>query len=127
LPDCKYGDKTVAAQYSNRVKDYPEIAKTGLREMHRQVGVLQTNNQGIAVKGLMIRHLVLPNGLAGSKDLIRFVAEELDTNTYVNIMPQYRPCYQAHQYPGLNRRITTAEFQQVLDLCQKHGLTNLAR
>ena len=125
LPDFKYADEAIAGKFSQGVNDYPRVAKEGLIEMHRQVGVLNTDENDVAVRGLMIRHLVLPNNLAGTEELVRFVAEELDPNTYLNIMPQYRPCYQASNHPELARSLTMQEFRTAIDLAQKHGLTNL--
>lgn len=125
LPDFKYADAGTAAKYSHGVQDYPRIAKEGLLEMHRQVGVLKVDENNIAVRGLMIRHLVLPNNLAGTEDLVKFVAEQLDPKTYINIMPQYRPCHKAHSHQDLNRSLTMHEYQSALDLAKKYGLTNL--
>ena len=125
LPDFKYADEGIGAKFSNGAKKYPQVAKEGLLEMHRQVGVLRTDGNDVAVRGLMIRHLVLPNNLAGTEGLVKFVAEELDPKTYINIMPQYRPCYQANNHPKLARSLTMHEFRAALDLAQKYGLTNL--
>lgn len=125
LPDCKYSDGKVAAKYSRGAGDYPEVIKAGLREMHRQVGVLKTDAQGIALRGLMIRHLVLPNDLAGTEEFVKFVKEELHPGTYVNIMAQYHPAYQAHKHDELSRRIYTEEFRAAVNLAKKHDLENL--
>jgi len=125
MPDYKYSDGETAAKYSRGARDYPETAKAALREMHRQVGVLQTDEDHIAIRGLIIRHLVLPENLAGTEAFVQFVADELNPGTYVNIMAQYRPCYQAHNYPGLSRGISAAEFQKALLTAREHGLFNL--
>ncbi|UCH92601.1 MAG: radical SAM protein [Candidatus Aminicenantes bacterium] len=125
MPDYKYSDGEIAAKYSRSARDYPEIAKAALKEMHRQVGVLQTDENHIAQRGLIIRHLVLPNNLAGTEEFVKFVAEELDPGTYVNIMAQYRPCYQAYQYPELSRGLTAREFQNALLIARHHKLYNL--
>lgn len=128
LPDYKYSDGKIAAKFSrggSGVKDYPEKAKAALKEMHRQVGVLKTDEYGIALRGLMIRHLVLPNDLAGTGPFLKFVSEELNPATYVNIMAQYRPCFQAHRYPGLSRGIYPGEYQKALLLARKYKLFNL--
>lgn len=125
MPDYKYSDGKIAAKYSPGVSDYPETARAALKEMFRQVGVLQTDEHNIALRGLIIRHLVLPNDLAGSDAFLKFVAEELDPATYLNIMAQYRPCYQAHKYPELSRGITSHEFNKVLLTAQKYKLFNL--
>jgi putative pyruvate formate lyase activating enzyme len=128
LPDYKYSDGKTAAKFSrggSGIKDYPEKAKAALKEMHCQVGVLKTDEYGIALRGLMIRHLVLPNYLAGTEAFLKFVAEELAPETYVNIMDQYRPCFQAHRFPELSRGIYSQEYQQALLLARKYKLFNL--
>lgn len=125
MPDYKYSDGKIAAKYSRGVRDYPKIVKAALKEMHRQVGILKTDEYHIAQRGLIIRHLVLPNNLAGTETFVKFVAEELDPGTYVNIMAQYRPCHQAYNYPELSRGITAEEFNQALRLAQKYKLYNL--
>ena len=125
MPDYKYSQGKTAAKYSRGAKDYPEVVKAALKEMHRQVGVLQTDENNIALKGLIIRHLVLPGGLAGTEAFVKFVAGELDPGTYVNMMAQYRPCYQAHNYPELSRGLYAAEFQKALITAREHGLFNL--
>jgi putative pyruvate formate lyase activating enzyme len=125
LPDAKYSDGKIAAKYSRDAGDYPGKNRAALKEMHRQVGVLKTNDHHIALRGLMIRHLVLPNDLAGTEALVKFVAEELDPGTYVNIMSQYRPCYQAHNHPELSRGLTVEEFQKALSFARSHQLIDL--
>jgi putative pyruvate formate lyase activating enzyme len=125
LPDYKYSDSTIAAKYSPGAGDYPEIAKAALKEMHRQVGVLETDDHYVAVRGLMIRHLVLPGNLAGTEEFVKFVAKELDRGSYVNIMAQYHPSYHACKHEDLSRRITTAEYQEAYRLAKYHGLFNL--
>ncbi|MCP5107893.1 MAG: radical SAM protein [bacterium] len=125
LPDYKYSDGKIAAKFSRGAKDYPEAAKQGLKEMHRQVGVLETEKNGIALRGLMIRHLVLPENLAGTEAFVKFTAEELSTGTYVNIMAQYRPCYEAYKYPELARGLSLQEHQEAVQLACKYKLFNL--
>ncbi|MFN3966614.1 MAG: radical SAM protein, partial [Endomicrobiia bacterium] len=120
MPDIKYSDNEVAKKYSN-ASDYFERAKESVKEMYRQVGDLQVED-GIARRGLLIRHLVLPNNLAGSKEVLRFISEEISKDTYINIMDQYRPMFKASSYPELNRRITSNEFLRVIELAQKFGL-----
>jgi putative pyruvate formate lyase activating enzyme len=124
MPDFKYSDKTHAANYSN-APDYPEKAKLAIIEMHRQVGDLMINQDGIAERGLLIRHLVLPEDIAGTAEVVTFIAEEISTNTYVNIMDQYYPCYMAHRNPPLNRRITGREYAAAIQLAIKAGLKRL--
>jgi putative pyruvate formate lyase activating enzyme len=125
LPDYKYSDGNTAGKYSHDAGDYPDIAKAALKEMHRQVGMLKKDEHNIAMKGLMIRHLVLPDDLAGTKRFVDFVFNELDPATYVNIMSQYHPAYKAYQYPELSRTITTTEFTQAIITARDHGLFNL--
>ncbi len=126
LPDYKYTDGAMAAKYSTDAKDYPQVAAAAIEEMHRQVGELVTNEQGIALRGLMVRHLVLPENIAGTDRFVRFVAERLSRSTYVNIMAQYRPEHRARRYPELSRRITREEYRQALRWADEAGLTNVA-
>ena len=124
MPDFKYADSSYAAKYSN-APDYPETARLAIKEMHRQVGDLIINEMGIAERGLLIRHLVLPEEIAGTAEVVRFIAEELSKNTYVNIMNQYYPCYRACENPPLNRRITGREFSAAIQHAVKAGLKRL--
>ncbi len=124
MPDFKYSDPEMGLKYS-KARDYPQAAKAALKEMHRQVGDLILSEWGIAQKGLLIRHLVLPNNIAGTKEFVRFIAEEISTNTYINIMDQYRPCYKAFDYPELSRRITNKEFKEAIKLALEAGLKRL--
>jgi putative pyruvate formate lyase activating enzyme len=96
-----------------------------VKEMRRQVGDLQVDERGVARRGLLVRHLVLPDDLAGTRDVLGFIAEEISTNTYVNLMDQYRPCYKANDYPELNRRITRDEFGRAVAWAEEFGLTRL--
>jgi len=123
MPDFKYGDSEAAKRYSN-AENYPEVAKAAFQEMHRQVGDLTLDRRGIARRGLLVRHLVLPNNLAGTGEVVRFLAE-LSEDTYVNIMAQYRPCYRAHEYPPLARRPTRAEYEEALQQARAAGLHRL--
>jgi putative pyruvate formate lyase activating enzyme len=125
LPDMKYMDSDQAAKYSAGASDYPEITKKAIIEMHRQVGEHVTDKRGIALRGLMIRHLVMPNRVAGSEKFVKWVAEALPKSTYVNIMPQYRVEYKAYEYPEISRGITVEEFLEAMDWAEKYGLTNL--
>jgi putative pyruvate formate lyase activating enzyme len=119
-PDMKYSESESAKKYSN-APDYFERSKEAIREMHRQVGDLKVNERGIAYRGLLIRHLVLPNNLAGSEKVLEFAAE-LSKHCYVNIMAQYRPCGTAYEYEELSRRITATEYLKVIDYARKLGL-----
>lgn len=124
MPDMKYSDEAIAQRLS-KVKNYPAINRAAVAEMHRQVGDLYLDERGIALRGLLVRHLVLPGGLAGTAEIVRFLAEEISPNTYLNIMDQYRPCYKAHEYPELNRRITPEEYAEAVRLAQEAGLHRL--
>jgi putative pyruvate formate lyase activating enzyme len=123
MPDFKYADVETARQCSG-VEGYPQAARAALGEMHRQVGDLALDRRGIAIRGLLVRHLVLPNGLAGTGEVVRFLAG-LSPRTYVNIMDQYRPCYRAHEYPALTRRPTRAEIQEAVRMARAAGLSRL--
>ena len=125
LPDFKYTDGAMSDKYSSGARDYPEVAAAAIEEMHRQVGELVVDENGVALRGLMIRHLVLPSNIAGTDKFVRFVAEKLTRSTYVNIMAQYRPEHKAPGIPELSRRITTAEYQQALRWAREAGLTRL--
>lgn len=121
MPDAKYGDNDVSAKYSN-APDYFEILKESLKEMQRQTGDLIIDERGVAQRGLLVRHLIMPNGLAGTKRILEFIAKEISKNTYVNIMNQYRPCYKAGEYQELARRIAPDEFFEAVDIAKKAGL-----
>jgi putative pyruvate formate lyase activating enzyme len=125
LPDFKYQDGAMAARYSSGAKDYPEVAAAVIQEMHRQVGLLQVDESGIAQRGLIIRHLVMPNNIAGTDRFVRWVAQELSPRTSVNIMAQYRPMHKAFDYAEIARQITAAEWEQALSWGREAGLTNL--
>ena len=125
MPDMKYGDSDTARRYS-RVRDYVEVNRAAVREMHRQVGDLLLDDRGIAVRGLLVRHLVLPQNLAGTDSMLEFLAEEVSVDTYLNLMDQYRPCYRAEGYAPLERRITSSEFEQALAWAEATGLKRLA-
>jgi putative pyruvate formate lyase activating enzyme len=121
MPDIKYSDETHAKKYSN-APDYFVVCKAVVKEMHRQVGDLTVDDRGIAVRGLLIRHLVLPHGLAGSDEVFKFIATELSKDSYVNIMMQYRPMYKAHEYEELSRGVTLSEYREALSCAKKWGL-----
>jgi putative pyruvate formate lyase activating enzyme len=124
MPDMKYSDEKTAERLSG-VKDYPEINRAAVKEMHRQVGDLEVDEKGIAQRGLLVRHLVLPNGLAGTQEIVKFLADEVSANTYLNIMSQYRPCYKAFDIPGLDRPLKDQEFNDAIKLAHQQGLYRL--
>lgn len=125
LPDYKYTDEAMSKKYSSGAAGYPEAAAAAIKEMHRQVGDVVVDEDGIALRGLMIRHLVLPENIAGTDKFVKWVAEELSPSTYVNIMAQYRPEHRAHKYPALSRRITQAEYRQAIAWAREAGLKRL--
>lgn len=124
MPDMKYNSPIIGQHYS-KVRNYPQVNRLAVQEMHRQVGDLYLDKNGIATRGLLIRHLVLPNDLAGTAEIIKFLAEEISINTYLNLMNQYRPCYLAHLYPKLNRRISFHEYEDDINLAHEAGLYRL--
>lgn len=126
MPDFKFWDPEVAAQLTT-ASDYPEVARAALKEMHRQVGDLVLDERGVARRGLLVRHLVLPDGLAGTREIMKFLAEEISPNTYVNVMGQYRPCGRAHEHPSLRRFLTGMEHVEAQQMAREAGLTRLDR
>jgi putative pyruvate formate lyase activating enzyme len=127
LPDFKYMDGAMSERYSSGARDYPERAAEAIAEMHRQVGELVVDEDGIALRGLIIRHLVMPGNIAGTDKFVKFVANRLTRSTYVNIMAQYRPEHKAKGVPELSRRITHAEYEQAIHWAKEAGLTRLDR
>lgn len=125
LPDCKYTDPGMAAKYSDGAYNYAYYARIAIKEMFRQVGDLVVNSRGIARRGLVLRHLILPNRIAGTEKFLKFVAEELSKTTYLNLMSQYRPEYKASEYPEIARRIKRSEYYEVLRWASKYGLHRL--
>jgi len=121
MPDAKYGSDGPAQKYSG-APGYTTVMKEALKEMHRQVGDLQMDEEGIALQGLLVRHLVLPTGTAGTEEVVRFISQEISVHTYLNVMAQFRPEYQACRYPELSRAITAREYAQALGLAQSAGL-----
>jgi putative pyruvate formate lyase activating enzyme len=120
MPDIKYMDSAVAERFSNAA-DYPEVVKEAVLQMHTQVKDLVTE-AGVAKRGLLVRHLVLPNRLAQTEEVVKFLAQNVSLNTYINIMAQYRPMYKAYKYKELQRPITTWEYEEALELARKAGL-----
>ncbi len=124
MPDMKYASSELGLRYSD-VEDYPFFNQQAVLEMHRQVGDLQIAPDGTAVRGVLIRHLVLPGVQAGSREILEFIASRISKQTYLNIMDQYRPAYLARGHPVLNRRISSQEYQQVLEWAREAGLDRL--
>lgn len=126
MPDAKYSNDAVAIELSN-APNYFEIMKEAIKEMQRQVGDLVVDNYGIAMRGLIVRHLVLPDNLAGSAEIFRFLSEEVSKNVFLNIMDQYRPCFKAMAHPKLSRRIIREEYETTIKLAKSFGLSRLYR
>jgi putative pyruvate formate lyase activating enzyme len=126
MPDFKFWDRQAAAKYMN-APDYPYRAKAALKEMHHQVGDLVVDEHGIAQRGLIVRHLVMPYDLAGTDYIMKFILEEISPLTYVNTMPQYRPCGEAYRFPELSRAVTVEEYENALEAAHKAGLMRLDR
>ncbi len=125
MPDLKYGDEATALKYS-KAPNYVKVNQQAVKEMHRQVGDLVIAANGLAVRGLLVRHLVLPNNLAGTERVLSFLVGEISRHTYLNLMAQYYPCYRADQYPPLDRPLTSREYQQARQLADKYGCQRLA-
>jgi len=125
LPDFKYSSGAMAAKYSAGAESYPDFTKKGLLEMHRQVGVAVADADGIMRRGLMIRHLVMPNNVSGAKGVVEWIANNLPKNTYLNLMSQYRPCYKAFDHPDISRRITAKEYNDAANWASEAGFTNV--
>lgn len=124
MPDFKFWDPELAGAWL-KAPDYPERAREAIREMHRQVGDLTLDENGIALKGVLLRHLIMPGGAAGTRDIMRFIARDISPNTYVNIMDQYRPCGNAGKYPLLDRCITGDEYEEALRAAREEGITRI--
>jgi putative pyruvate formate lyase activating enzyme len=124
MPDFKFWDPEVARSACN-APDYPEIARQALLEMHRQVGDLELDDRGIARRGLLVRHLVMPGGLAGTREVMRFIAQQVSSRTYVNVMSQYRPCGRAHEVSGLEAALSADEYRRAVREAIAEGITRL--
>jgi len=124
MPDFKFWEGQVAEELC-AAPDYPERARLAVREMYRQAGDLQLDSAGVAERGLLVRHLVMPGGLAGTPAVMAFLATEISRNTYVNVMDQFHPCGRARKLPHLARRITSREFAEALDSARQAGLWRL--
>ena len=121
MPDVKFMEERWAERYCN-APDYPQVIKAALKEMHRQVGDLMLDERGIAYRGLLIRHLVMPHGVAGTQEAMSFIAQEISPDSYVNIMDQYRPLFRAGEFPEIARRITYGEYREAVEIARGVGL-----
>jgi len=126
MPDFKFWEEEPAKTFCH-VPDYREVACAALKEMHAQVGDLVIDQAGIAQRGLLVRHLVMPGGLAGTEEVMRFLAREISTDTYVNVMDQYHPCYRSSDDARINRRITPTEYEEALEAARRAGIHRLDR
>jgi putative pyruvate formate lyase activating enzyme len=126
MPDFKFWEEKWSDRFCN-ARDYRTVAKEAIKEMHRQVGDLVVDEKGVAVKGLLVRHLVMPNQVAGTEEVMRFLANEISPKTYINVMDQYRPCGTADEDEFINRRLTAVEFREAMNATRGAGLTRLDR
>jgi len=123
LPDMRYSDDAAALKYSS-APNYPEVNRAAIREMYRQVGNLVLDEQGIAKQGLIIRHLVLPGGISGTEEVMKFLSGEISTEVCISLMSQYFPAYKTSEYKELSRRVTAEEYEEAYQVMQKYGLEN---
>lgn len=124
LPDFKYASSEMASTYSAGAHSYPELTKAALLEMQRQVGVARPGADGLMKRGLMIRHLVMPNDVSGTREVVQWISENLPPDTYVNVMSQYRPMFKASEYQEISRPLTRKEFETAVRWAREAGLTN---
>jgi len=124
MPDIKFSDNELAYKYC-KAKQYWETVAAAVKEMHAQVGDLVFDSFGTAKRGLLVRHLIMPEGLAGTAEVVRFLSEEISKNTYLNLMDQYHPCYKAFDFPELSQRPTREEYNEAVNLAEKAGLKRL--
>ena len=123
MPDMKYSSNEMALKYS-KIKNYVENNRTAIKEMYRQKGILKFDSNGLATKGILIRHLVLPNNIAGSKETFEFVAQEISKDTYMSVMAQYHTANISHTIEELNRKVSEEEYDKVLEDFDRTGLYN---
>jgi len=124
MPDCKFWSADKAEKYL-AAADYPEVMRAALVEMHRQVGDLRVDDQGLAVSGLLVRHLVMPSLVSETEQIVRFVADVISQESHVNIMEQYHPCFRAREFPEINRSLSREEYQQAMAVARAAGLHRL--
>jgi putative pyruvate formate lyase activating enzyme len=123
LPDMRYADSDTAVKYSS-ASEYPRYNQESVKEMHRQVGIADIDDNGIIKKGLVIRHLVLPNNIAGTDKIMKFISEEISQDTYISLMSQYVPYYKASEFREISRRLKYREYEDAKQIMQKYGLHN---
>jgi len=123
LPDMRYASNDLALKYSN-ASDYPEYNRAAVKEMHRQVGIAKFDKEGIINSGLIIRHLVLPNNISGTEEIMKLISEEISPETYISLMSQYLPYHRAKEFPDLARRLKESEYKKAQEIMHKYGLYN---
>ncbi len=123
LPDMRYGDNDMAVKYSS-APEYPKYNQESVAEMHRQAGIAKMNEQGIIQRGLIIRHLVLPNNISGTEKIMKFIAQDISQGSYISLMSQYLPYHKASQFKDISRRLKIKEYQEAKEIMQKYGLYN---
>ncbi|MBI4649965.1 radical SAM protein [Candidatus Desantisbacteria bacterium] len=123
LPDIKYANENIAIKYSKSI-NYCDSVKKAVIEMHDQVGDLITDENGIAIRGLIIRHLVLPSNLAGSGEIMHFIAENISRNTYLSLMSQYFPAFHSHDFPELCNPVTKKEYEEIIKIVEDENMPN---
>jgi putative pyruvate formate lyase activating enzyme len=123
LPDMRYAANKPALKYS-KAPDYPEVNRTAIKEMYQQVGIAHFDENDIMIKGMIIRHLVLPEGVAGTEEIMKFISQEISPESYISLMSQYMPYHKATDFKELSRRLTIQEYEAAVSLMQKHGLYN---
>ncbi len=126
MPDFKFADAGAAERYSS-APGYPGVARAAIREMYRQVGDLVVDEDGVAQRGLILRHLVMPGRLNDTREIMRFLAREISPDTYVNVMGQYRPAHRASRYPELSRPLGISEYRKAVEIAEEEGLHRFAR
>jgi len=125
MPDFKFADEDAAERFSSAPR-YPTVARAAIREMHRQVGDLVVDDHGVARRGLILRHLVMPGRLSDTREIMRFIAHDISPDTYVNVMGQYRPAHLAGEYPELDRPLSKSEYREALKIARDEGLRRAA-
>lgn len=121
MPDIKYADDKAARKYSS-VSDYVSVSRAAIKEMQRQVGDLRMDEAGVAARGLLVRHLVLPEGLAGTESCLRFLVNEVSPDIFLSLMAQYHPCYRADEFPEISRRVTPEEYKEAVSVAETLGI-----
>jgi putative pyruvate formate lyase activating enzyme len=123
LTDMRYGDAASGLKYSD-APDYPKYNQEAVKQMYQQGGLVELGREGVIKKGLIIRHLVLPEDISGTQNVLRFIRDEVSADTYISLMSQYLPCYKAHNFKELSRRLMNEEYARAQELLREYGLEN---